>query len=74
MGDAWRYTVEGEKLTVGEIIARVRGASPSLSAGTIRKRVSAGLRTWAQLGRDAITGVRERRDAIRKDISRIYRG
>ena len=69
----WRYTVEGEKLTMGEIVARVIAAHPTLMPSTIRKRVNAGLREWTHLTRPAAVGSAQRRAAIRLSISRAYR-
>lgn len=68
----WRYTIEGEKLTMGEIIARVLAAHPKLKADTIRKRVTAGFRTWRLLGQSAAAGAAARRDRIRSAIHRVY--
>ena len=50
MADAdWRYTIEGEKLTAAEVVARVLADHPKLKADTIRKRLKAGVRTWRLL-------------------------
>lgn len=68
----WRYTIEGEKLTMGEIITRVLADHPKLKADTIRKRVTAGFRTWKLLGQSAAAGAAARRDRIRSAIHRVY--
>jgi hypothetical protein len=55
-----------------EIIARVLAAHPKLKADTIRKRVTAGFRTWRLLGQSAAAGAAARRDRIRSAIHRVY--
>lgn len=71
--DTYRYTVEGEKLTMAEIVARVLEAHPKLKVSTIRKRVIAGLRTWRLLGQSAAAGDAQRRESIRRSLGRVYR-
>lgn len=71
--DTYRYTVEGEKLTMAEIVARVLEAHPKLKASTIRKRVIAGLRTWRLLGQSAAEGDERRRNSIRRSLGKLYR-
>jgi hypothetical protein len=55
----FRYDVEGELLTEREVIARA--SSDALSASAIRKRLHAGDRTWARLGRPPHPPRRHRR-------------
>jgi hypothetical protein len=71
--DTWQYTIEGEKLTMGEIVARVLAEHPRLKADTIRKRVVAGVRTWRLLGQSAAAGAEARRQKIRGALHRMYR-
>lgn len=71
--DTWQYTIEGEKLTMGEIVARVLAEHPRLKADTIRKRVTAGVRTWRLLGQSAAAGAEARRQKIRSALHRVYR-
>jgi hypothetical protein len=72
-GEAWRYTIEGEKLTAEEVITRVLADHPKLKADTIRKRLRAGVRTWRLLCQTAAAGQLARRSQIRMSISRAYR-
>lgn len=74
MADAdWRYTIEGEKLTAAEAVARVLADHPKLKADTIRKRLKAGVRTWRLLCQSAAAGLKARRDEIRRSIAGVYR-
>jgi len=43
----FRYTVDGEKVTLDEIVARC----PLVSRSTISNRVRLGWRTWAELSK-----------------------
>ena len=46
----YRYCVEGEHLTSGEVADRVASLAPKLKRNTVINRlVRHGLRTWAQL-------------------------
>lgn len=45
--ETYAYSVDGERLTLAEIRARLPHISPEI----VRRRVNAGLRTWAELGR-----------------------
>ena len=44
---AFRYTVDGEKVTLDEIAARC----PLVSRATVSNRVRLGWRTWAELSK-----------------------
>lgn len=54
----YRYTVDGEKVTIDEIVARC----PLVSRSTISNRVRTGWRTWAELMRkpDAVQSARRK--------------
>lgn len=65
MTDNYRYTIEGEHLTMGEIVARV----PRIKADTVRDRVHRGARTWAALSLPPGIGAKHRRDATKSQIA-----
>lgn len=69
----YRYTVEGEPLTRGEIVERVLRDHPKLRADTVRKRIDGGARTWKQLGQQPAAGMTLRRLQIKGEISRAFR-
>lgn len=56
----YQYTIEGEKLTLAEIVARI----PNVCSYAVRRRVAHyGLRTWSDLRRPAKPKVDRRRAA-----------
>jgi len=65
MTDGYRYTIEGEHLTLGEIVARV----PTVKADTVRDRIHRGARTWAALSLPPGIGAKQRRDATKLRIA-----
>lgn len=54
----YRYTVDGERVTLDEIVARC----PLVSRSTIGNRVRLGWRTWAELQKkpDAVQSARRK--------------
>jgi len=54
----FKYTVDGEKVTLDEIVARC----PLVSRATVSNRVRLGWRTWAELMRkpDAVQSARRK--------------
>lgn len=62
----YKYTVDGEKVTMHEIVKRLPGVIPQ----TVRKRINAGLRTWAELGATPIQG---NAAAVNESKSRMQR-
>jgi hypothetical protein len=61
----YRYTIEGEKLTLDEIRARL----PHIRPATVRTRISAGLRTWGALAMSPAEGARVARKRL---ANRVY--
>lgn len=55
--DPYKYTVDGEKVTLDEIVARL----PHMKRPTVRKRINNGHRTWAALGADTIIAAKDQR-------------
>lgn len=47
MSKTYQYTVDGEKVTLDEIVARC----PLVSRATVSNRIRTGWRTWAELSR-----------------------
>jgi len=61
----FRYTVDGEKVTLDEIVARVPKDSagcPLVSRSLVSNRIRLGWRTWAELMRkpDAVQSARNK--------------
>lgn len=56
--NTFRYTVDGEKVTLDEIAARC----PLVSRATVSNRVRLGWRTWAELSKkpDAVQSARRK--------------
>mgnify|MGYP000567799484 FL=1 len=56
--NTYRYTVDGEKVTLDEIVTRC----PLVSRQTVSDRVRRGLRTWAELQKkpDAVQSARRK--------------
>ena len=56
--NTYRYTVDGEKVTLDEIAARC----PLVSRATVSNRVRLGWRTWAELSKkpDAVQQARRK--------------
>ena len=56
--NTYRYTVDGEKVTLDEIVARC----PLVSRQTVSDRVRRGHRTWAELSKkpDAVQQARRK--------------
>jgi len=54
----YKYTVDGDKVTLDEIAARC----PLVSRATVSNRVRLGWRTWAELGKkpDAVQSARRK--------------
>lgn len=68
MSESYRYTIEGEKLTMVEIISRV----PEIQADTIRARVNRGVRTWDGLRQSSKAAIQAERDRQRRLISPYF--
>lgn len=47
MSKTYQYTVDGEKVTLDEIVARC----PLISLATVSNRIRLGWRTWAELSK-----------------------
>ena len=58
----YRYTVDGERVTLDEIVARC----PLVSRQTVSDRVRRGQRTWAELGKKPDAVQQARRKGVRK--------
>lgn len=62
--EPYRYTVDGERVTLDEIVARCSAIKPQ----TVKRRVEMqGMRTWSDLQRAVVAGYRssqKRRGAI----------
>ena len=56
--NTYRYTVDGEKVTLDEIVSRC----PLVSRATVSNRVRLGWRTWAELSKkpDAVQQARRK--------------
>lgn len=56
--NTYRYTVDGEKVTLDEIVSRC----PLVSRATVSNRVRLGWRTWAELSKksDAVQSARRK--------------
>jgi len=61
----YRYTIEGELLTIAEIVARVPGIKPD----TVRDRVDRGARTWVLLTRPPGVGRQKQREATKLRVA-----
>lgn len=48
----YRYTVDGDKVTMAEIYARC----PQIQQQLVRRRIAGGVRTWAGLGATPVRG------------------
>ena len=65
----FRYTVDGEKVTLDEIAARVPKDSagcPLVSRATVSNRVRLGWRTWAELSKKPDVVQSNRRKGARR--------
>lgn len=71
-GAAFRYTVEGERLTRRQIVDRVLALAPTLLPDTIRYRIDAGARTWAALSADPAKGHRNTYEVSKGRFRRMF--
>ena len=58
----YKYTVDGEKVTLDEIVARC----PLVSRATVSNRVRLGWRTWAELSKEPDAVQQARRKGARR--------
>lgn len=69
MSKDYKYTIEGEKLTLDEVRARI----PEIKPETVKKRIEAGHRTWEALKMDpklSALAYRRRKSGYIKDLAK----
>lgn len=69
MAEGYRYTIEGEKLLMIEIIRRV----PEIQPDTIRIRINRGVRTWEGLREDPKVARQKLLDRQRQKIAPYFK-
>ena len=62
MSKDYRHTVDGDKVTLDEIVARC----PLVSRATVSNRVRLGWRTWAELSKKPDVVQANRRKGVRR--------
>lgn len=62
MSKSYQYTVDGEKVTLDEIVSRC----PLVSRQTVSNRVRLGWRTWADLSKRPSVVQSNRRNGVRR--------
>ncbi len=70
MSAEYRYTIEGEKLTLAEIKDRVYTQNPALTRDKVKARIDAGKRTWAELTMDPAAAKRQAPRVFKQGMAR----
>lgn len=68
MTGKYQYTIEGEKLTMIEIIRKI----PEIQADTLRLRINRGVRTWEGLREDPKAARKKLLDRQRRKIAPLF--